>query len=103
MKSLIDYLQNAEHYLHPNFRENTEKDRQEAIAYCISRNLEEDFQKAVKELPMWLELAKGTSVKFYIEEPLRQTPGSPHNSKVETGVFLRIYDGGRSPVIKVVM
>ena len=103
MKSLIEYLEKANHYLYELSEEQLCKERQKAIAYCEAKHLEEDFQKQVEEMPDWLKLAESANVTFFIEEPIKERPGFSRNAFVETGVFIRIFDQGKSPVIKVIM
>lgn len=103
MKTLIEYLENAKHYLWTLSPEELEKERKKAISYCQSRRLEGNFQVQIEYMPDWLKLAENTEVKFFIEEPLKQNPGSTRNAFIETGVFIRIFDQGKTPVIKVIM
>lgn len=103
MKNLIEYLATAKHYLWDLSPEQLENERQRAIAYCKARGLEGKFRLQVEAMPDWLKLAENAEVSFFIEEPLKQNPGSTRNAFVETGIFLRIFDQGKSPVIKVIM
>lgn len=103
MKTLIEYLENAKHYLYELSASELMTQRQLAIDYCKARRLEENFLKQVERTPDWVKLAENSEVRFYIEEPLKQNPGSTRNAFVETGIFLRVFDGGKTPVIKVVM
>ena len=103
MKSLTEYLENANHYLFELSSDQLDKERRKAIVFCEAKHLEESFQKQVAEMPEWLELAEKTDVTFFIEEPIKQRPGFSRNAFIETGVFIRIFDQGKSPVIKVIM
>ncbi len=103
MKSLIEYLETAKHYLGELSPEQLEKERQKAIAYCKARRLDGNFREQVEQMPDWLKLAENAEVTFFIEEPLKLNPGCRRNAFIETGVFIRIFDQGKSPVIKVIM
>ena len=58
MKSLIEYLEKANHYLYELSEEQLCKERQKAIAYCEAKHLEEDFQKQVEEMLQTFTLKK---------------------------------------------
>ena len=103
MKSLTEYLENANHYLFELSGEQLDKERQKAIVFCEAKKLEENFQKQVEEMPDWLKLAESANVTFFIEEPIKERPGFSRNAFIETGVFIRIFDMGKIPTIKVIM
>lgn len=103
MKNLIEYLATAKHYLYDLSPKQLEYERQRAISYCKEQGLEQKFLLQVEAMPDWLKLAENAEVTFFIEEPLKQNPGSRRNAFVETGVFLRIFEQGKAPVIKVVI
>lgn len=103
MNVLENYLKNATYYLDGLSDAQLSAERTRAIDYCNSHNLSENFLQEVEKLPGWLDLAKSTGVKFYIEEPLRERPGFPRNAFIKTGVFARIFDSGKSAVIKIVI
>lgn len=103
MKSLEEYLHKATNYLHDASATELDLDRARIINYYNTRDLKENFLKQVESNPDWVKLAETTEVKFYIEEPLKQNPGCTRNAFIEPGIFLRIYDGGKTPVIKVVI
>lgn len=78
--------------------------RTRAIEYCKEHGLEEKFLEAVASSPEWERLANATQVHFFIEEPLKEHRGNcTRLINTETGVFLRIFDSGKTPVIKVVI
>lgn len=103
MKTLEEYLETAKHYLYDLSPEQLEHEKQRVLEYCKASNLEENFLKQVEATPDWLELAEKGTVSFYIEEPLKQNPGSTRNAFIQTGIFLRIFGNSQEPVIKVVM
>lgn len=103
MKTLEEYLETAKHYLCDMPLAQLEQEKQRVLDYYKSSNLAENFRKQVEASPDWVELAEKNDVFFYIEEPLKQNPGSTRNAFVETGIFLRIFGTGKIPVIKVVM
>ena len=103
MKSLEEYLETAKHYLYDLPEKQLLEEKRRVIKYCKARNLEEDFLKQVEATPDWVKLAEETTVTFFIEEPLKQNPGSTRNAYIETGIFLRIFGKEKEPVIKVIM
>lgn len=103
MKSLEDYLNKATHYLYELSTTELDLERTRIISYYKAHGLKENFLKQVDSNPDWVKLAETTEVKFYIEEPLKQNPGCIRNAFIEPGIFLRIYDSGKTPVIKVVI
>lgn len=103
MKTLEEYLEKAKHYLYDLTPAQLNQEKQRALDYYNSSNLKENFRKQVEASPDWVKLAESNDVFFYIEEPLKQNPGSTRNAFVETGVFLRIFGNSNKPVIKVVM
>ncbi len=104
MKKLYDYLDGAIYYLGPITIEEYDRRINQICAFCNAHpELEEKFLEEVANNPQWQELAKNTKIEFYVEEPLRLRPGDPRNALVEYGIFTRIYDNGKVPVIKVVI
>ena len=104
MKQLSDYLDGAAYYLGPISIEEYNRRIDQICAFCREHpDLEEKFLNEVANNLQWQELAKNTQIQFYVEEPLRLRPGDPRNAHVEYGIFTRIYDGGKHPVIKVVI
>lgn len=103
MKTLEEYLQNADYYLYDLNAERMEEEKTRIIEFCKTGDYEEMFRQQVISLPEWVALAERAKVKFLIEEPLKQNKGSKINAVIESGIFLRIYDQGKTPVIKVVI
>lgn len=103
MKSLEEYLETAKHYLYDLPEEQLEVEKKRVIEYCKASNQEENFLKQVEASPDWVKLAETHAVSFFIEEPLKQNPGSTRNAFIETGIFLRIFGKEKEPVIKVIM
>ena len=104
MKGLIEILSTATLYPDNPSEEILAGFRNQAIEFCKEKGLEEKFLKAVANSPEWEKLAKTTQVHFFIEEAIKMHRGNSNLLiNTETGVFLRIFDSGRTPVIKVVM
>lgn len=103
MKTLEEYLNQSTHYLFEKSCKELESDRKRILAYYYEQDLEEDFLKQIENNPEWVKLAETTEVKFYIEEPLKQNRGCTSNARITPGIFLRIFDARKTPVIKVVI
>ncbi len=103
MKSLEEYLSNATNYLFKKSCEENDTERNRILTYYHEQGLEENFLKQIENNHEWVKLAETTEVKFYIEEPLKQNPGCARNAFIKTGIFLMIFDSGKTPVIKVVI
>ncbi len=103
MKTLEEYLKQATNYLHEKSCEALTAERIRILNYYKSQNLEENFLRQIENNPEWVRLTETTEVKFYIEEPLKQNPGCSRNAFIRPGIFLMIFDSGKTPVIKVVI
>lgn len=103
MKTLEEYLETAKHYLYDLPEKQLQDEKHRVIEYCKASNLEEKFLEQVEASPEWVKLAEESTVAFFIEEPLKQNPGSTRNAYIETGIFLRIFGKIKEPVIKVIM
>lgn len=103
MKTLEEYLEKAKYYLYDLPENQLQDKKHRVIEYYKANKLEENFLKQVLASPEWVKLAEETPVTFFIEEPLKQNPGSTRNAYIETGIFLRIFGKEKEPVIKVIM
>ena len=103
MKTLEEYLKQATNYLHEKSCETLTTEKARILDYYKNQDLEENFQKQIENNPEWVKLAETAEVKFYIEEPLKQNPGCTRNAFIKPGIFLMIFDSGKTPVIKVVI
>lgn len=103
MKTLEEYLNKATNYLHEKSCEALSAERIRILSYYQEQDLAENFLKQIENNPEWVKLAETTEVKFYIEEPLKQNPGCTRNAFIRPGIFLMIFDSGKTPVIKVVI
>lgn len=103
MKTLEEYLEKAKYCLYDLPEKQLQDKKNRVIEYCKANKLEENFLKQVLASPEWVKLAEETPVTFFIEEPLKQNPGSTRNAYIETGIFLRIFGKEKEPVIKVIM
>ncbi len=103
MKTLEEYLNQSTHYLFEKSCKELDADKKRILAYYHEQDLEENFLKQIESNPEWVKLAETTEVKFYIEEPLKQNRGCARNARITPGIFLRIFDSHKTPVIKVVI
>ena len=103
MKTLEEYLETAKYYLYDLPEQQLQDEKCRVIEYCKTSNLEEKFLEQVVASPEWAKLAEETPVTFFIEEPLKQNPGSTRYAYIETGIFLRNFGKEKEPQIKVTM
>lgn len=99
MKTLREYLSNANHYLYPDKRPGgSERQRKQFLTYCQNYGLEKVFLQLVEKDAEWRNLAESKPVYFF-EDAIKPRLGV----EISPSISLIAVEGGKTPVIKLIV
>lgn len=105
MKNLQQYLETAKNYLYPDVESMFERERATILEYAKHFHLDEKFLELVAKDHHWRSISEKTQVFYYMDtDSTRKHPC--HNDdrpRPEPDILLLIWDGGKDPVIKIIM